>query len=97
MGTVGTGEVAGAGAITTAGGGGGGGTRGRVIARRVDGLEAPPGLKPFSTAGGAVLMAAVVRRRVRVEMRPGGGKTVTGAALPGGDRPFSTIQSSTIT
>ena len=31
-------------------------------------------------------VAAAVRQRVRVEMRPEGGKTVRGGVLPDGDR-----------
>ena len=64
MGTVGIDDAAGAGAKTTDAGGRGGGARGGVIARRADGLGAPPDPKPSSTAGGAVPAAAAVRRRV---------------------------------
>ena len=83
MGTVRTDEAAGAGAKTTGASGRGRGVRGRVIVRRADGLGAPPGPKPSSTAGGAVPAAVAVRRRVRVEMRSEGGKIVRGAGLPG--------------
>ena len=88
---VGTDEAAGAGAKTTGAGGRGRGARGGVIAHRADGrtpadgLGAPPGVKPQSRAGGAVPAAAAVRRRVRVEVRPEGGKIFRGAGLPGGD------------
>ena len=46
MGTVGAGEAAGAGAVTTARGGRGRGTRGGVLARRVDRRGAPPVPEP---------------------------------------------------
>ena len=52
----------GAGAVTTAGGGRGRGTRGGVLARRMDGRQAPPGPKPSHLAAvGAVPVAGAVR------------------------------------
>ena len=57
--------------------------RGGIIARRADGLGAPPGSKPYSTAGG-VPAAAAVLRRVRVGMRPEGGRIVRDTGLSGG-------------
>ena len=46
IGTVGGGEAAGAGAVTTAIGGHGRGTRGGLLVRRADGRGAPPGPTP---------------------------------------------------
>ena len=85
MGTVGVDEAAAAGAITTGAGGRGRGVRGGALARWANGLGAPPGQKPYSTAGGAVPAAAAVRRRVRVKMRPEGGKIFRAIGLPGGE------------
>ena len=85
MGTVGTGKATETRATMTAAGGRGRGTRGGVIARGTDGLGAPPDPKPQPSAGGAVPVAAALRRRVRVEMRPERGKAARGAGSPGGE------------
>ena len=81
IGTVGTGEVAGAGAAAVGGAGRGRGIRRGVLAHLADGRGAPSG--PQSTAGGALLAAVAVRRRVRVEMRSENGFAVRGAVEPG--------------
>ena len=82
IGIVRAGEVAGAGAVATARGGRGRGSRGGVIVRRADGRGAPPGPNPYSTAGGLAPAVMAVLRRVRVGMRPEGGKAVGGAGSP---------------
>ena len=69
--------------MTTGAGGRCRGAFGGVIARQVDGLGTPPGPTPKSTAGCAMPAAPAVRRRVRVEMRPEGGKTFRGVCLTG--------------
>ena len=86
MGTVGAGEAAGAGAVTTARGGRGRGIRGGVLARCADGRGSRPGSKLSSTSGDAVPVPAAVRRRVRVKMSPDGVNAVGGAGSPGGER-----------
>ena len=86
MGTVGADEAAGAVAVTTARGGRGRGTCGGVLARRAHGRGTPRSPKPYSTAGGAAPASVSVHQRVRVEMRPEGGKVVGGTSSPGGER-----------
>ena len=81
--SVGRGEEAGAGAITTAGGDHSRGTRGGMLTRREDCQGAPPGPKTWSTAGGALPATVAVRRCVRVEIRLEGDEESEAAGLPG--------------
>ena len=69
IGTVETGEAAGAGVAAVGGAIRGRRTRGGVLSRLADGREAPPGPRPWSTVWGALSAAVAVRRRARVEMR----------------------------
>lgn len=85
MGTVGTDEAERAEAVAVVGAGHGRGTHGGVWARRAGGRGAPPGSKPYSTAGGALSAAVRVRRRVRVELRPESGFAVGDAGALGVD------------
>ena len=93
MGTVGAGEAVGAGAVTNARGGRGRRTRGGVFVsvRMDEGAHRAP--KPKSTAGSATPVAAAVRRRFLVEIRPTGGKAAGGAGSPSGARQRRFLQS----
>ena len=82
MGTIWAGEAAGSGAVATGRGGRGRGTRGGVIVRPAEGRGAPPGPKPYATAGGSAPAVAAVLRRARAEMQPKASKEVGGAGAP---------------